>query len=111
MAEMPSSSIWAMPFVNAMNAAVGSAFHRFLNSSAVMPETVAKSVRDCPPVSAASSILISALENALPPIWASMPTEDSAVATPMTCASVMPTCLPAPAMRIAISMMGASVVA
>ena len=40
-----------------------------------------------------------------------MPTEDSAAAKPSTCASVRPTCLPAPAMRCAISMMGFSVVA
>ena len=59
----------------------------------------------------ATSILMSAFENAEPPICASMPTEDSAVAKPSTCASVSPTCLPAPARRCAISMMGFSVVA
>ena len=42
-------------------------------------------------VAAATSILIKALENAEPPISASMPTEDRAVAKPRICASESPT--------------------
>ena len=85
--------------------------HSVLNCCAVIPATLPKSSNASPPVSEATSILTNALEKAEPPICASMPTEDSAAAKPNTCASVRPTCLPAPAMRCAISMMGFSVVA
>ena len=99
------------PFKNPRNAAAGSLSHRALNCCPVIPATLPKSSSASPPVAEATSILIKALEKAEPPIWASMPTEDSAAAKPSTCASVRPTCLPAPAMRCAISMMGFSVVA
>ena len=111
MALSPSSSSLDSPTMNDWNAAAGSLYHRALNCCPVIPATLPKSSSASPPVAEATSILISALEKAEPPICASIPTEDSAAAKPSTCASVRPTCLPAPAMRCAISMMGFSVVA
>ena len=52
-----------------------------------------------------------ALLNAVPPAWASRPTEDSAVAKPRICAWLRPTCEPAAASRVAMFMMADSVVA
>ena len=111
MAEMPSSSICANPTMNAWNAAAGSLSHSALNCSAVMPDTRAKSSNACPPVAAATSMLISALENAEPPISARTPTDDSAAAKPNICASLRPTWSPAAARRSDMFMMSASVVA
>ena len=51
------------------------------------------------------------VEIAVPPASASMPMDDSAVASPSTSASVRPMDLPAPAMRMAMCEMSASVVA
>ena len=111
MALSPSSSSLDRPIINDWNAAAGSLSHNALNCCPVIPATLPKSSSASPPVAEATSILMSAFEKAEPPICASMPTEDSAAAKPSTCASVRPTCLPAPAMRCAISMMGFSVVA
>ena len=91
MAETPSSSIRERPVMNAWNAAAGSASNSDLKPSAVRPDTRAKSSSASPPVAAATSILTSALENAEPPISASMPTDDSAAAKPRICASDSPT--------------------
>ena len=111
MEDTPCSSIWDRPTMNFSIAPAGSEFHRALNSSVVSPATLAKSFRDLPLVSTATCISIMALLNAVPPAWASRPTEDSAVAKPRICACVRPTCEPAAASRVAMSMMADSVVA
>ena len=111
MADSPLSSRLESPTINASKAAAGSDSNSVLNCCPVIPHTMANPSRASPPVAQATSILMSALENAEPPISASIPTEDSAVAKPRTWASVRPTCLPAPASRCAISMIGFSVVA
>ena len=56
-------------------------------------------------------MLISALENAEPPISARTPTDESAAAKPRICGSVSPTCSPAAARRSDIFMMSDSTVA
>ena len=107
----PSSSILERPTMKDWKAAAGSLSHKALNCLAVMPETFAKSSRASPPVADATSIFTNALEKAEPPIWASMPTEESAVAKPRICASDKPTCLPAPARRMDMARISDSVVA
>ena len=97
--------------MNAWMAAEGSDFHSCLKASSVMPDTLAKSVSAWPPVSTATCILIIAFENAVPPAWASKPTEERAAAKPRICASDNPTCAPAEAMLVAMFMMADSVVA
>ena len=111
MALMPSSSSLDSPFMKAMNPAAGSLCHRARNSSSVMPATRAKSSSASPPSTAATSIILSALLMAVPPAWASRPTDDSAAAKPRIWLSVSPTCLPAAASLSAISIMEPSVVA
>ena len=51
-----------------------------------------------------------AFENAVPPACASIPTEDSAVASAKMSDSDIPTCVPADARFVAMSIMSASVV-
>ena len=110
-ADAPSSSSFPRPSMNFWNTCTGSLSHCSTNSFSVRPDTIAKSFRASPPVRAATSMLIRALDIDEPPAWALIPTEDSAAARPSTCASVRPICLPAPAMRMAIVTMGSSVVA
>ena len=111
MALTPSSSILERPTINAWKAEAASRSHRSLNWDALIPETRAKSSSASPPVAAATSILMRALLKAEPPIWLSMPTEDRAAAKPKICASLKPTCLPAPARRRDMLMISDSVVA
>ena len=60
-----------------------------------MPAAFAKYSSSELPVSQALAIIIIAREIAVPPPWASSPSEDKAAATPKISASVMPTCEPA----------------
>ena len=63
------------------------------------------------PAASSSKAAANSEENAEPPASASMPTEDRAPEKDMISASVMPTCAPAPAMRILMSTISFSVVA
>ncbi|OPZ78845.1 MAG: hypothetical protein BWY79_00648 [Actinobacteria bacterium ADurb.Bin444] len=107
----PSPCISPRPVMNALMAPAASVSNLALNSSADMPATAAKFVRDSPPLWAAEYISSITLENAVPPASAAMPTEERAPAKPSVCASVMPMVDPAPASRRAISTISPSVVA
>jgi len=60
-------------------------------SSALMPATWAKASRLSPPVATAASIVLTVVENAVPPASASMPMDDIAADQPRMSAWLMPT--------------------
>ena len=82
-----------------------------LNCSALMPATSANSASFGEPVCTMVSKFLSRVDIALPPASASMPTEDSAVATAIISASDSPMMAPDDASRVPMATMSASVVA
>ena len=107
----PSDSMLPRPWINWMMAPAASSSKAAANSAADIPATSANCSSPSPPCWTASDILEIRVENAEPPASASMPTEDRAPEKDMISASVMPTCAPAPAMRILMSTISFSVVA
>ena len=110
-AESVSPPHCESPVINASSAPVASSLNNVENSSTLIPATLAQSFNPSLFVSTSSCICTIAFENAVPPACASIPTEDSAVASARISDSDMPTCVPADARFVAMFIMSASVVA
>ena len=116
-----SSSIWlmlppecvaaSMPTSTAESAPTASLPQASTNSSTDMFAVCAHVLTEPAFVATALSMLDMMVEMAVPPASASMPMDDSAVARPSTSASDSLIDFPAPAMRMAMCEMSASVVA
>ena len=87
---MPCDSTPDSPLMNASSAIAGSLFQAAENCSADMPDTCANRDSDSPPSSTALPMRFIVCDMAEPPASASMPTEDMAVAMPITSPSVRP---------------------
>ena len=110
-ADIPDPSSFPRPLMNSATAPTASLRHAEANSFADIPAIFAKLSTFFEPVSTSVSMVLSSFEKAEPPASASMPTDESAVATASICGSVSPTTSPVEASRVAIATISASVVA
>ena len=103
--------MFANPLRNASVAPLASVSNFCLNSLADIPATFANPSSLSPPLAQAFSNLDSKLLNAVPPASASIPNDDIVPAQAIISASVIPTCLPVPAILNPIVSISDSVVA
>ncbi|MNW50215.1 hypothetical protein D3C74_276620 [compost metagenome] len=109
--DSPSAPALPKPMTNDSNAAPASSRQAVWNAEEVIPAVLANKSRVSPPVSTLAPIRFIVIDMAEPPASASIPTDDIAADMPMICPSDKPICTPAPARRIDIAIISASVVA